>query len=293
MSDVGLSLLLSFLSKFLVVVAHVLFLASLKDFAKKLPKNVAGARTLLGKNTDKFDKYACCPSCSAILPIDQCKVRTTDGFESMTCPYIRFPNHPQIWRRKTCSTILLKKVKTSSGTVVLKPRQTYCYHSVIDYLRRFLAQPGFQGKCEEWRTRNKEVNVFSDIYDGRIWAQFQAIDGVPFLQVPYNYALTLNVDWFQPFKHTQHSIGVMYLAINNLPREIRFLPENVLIVGIIPGPHEPSKHINTFITPLVEELLLLWSGVVLDIDGGQSVLVRAALVLLRVIFLLPVRFVDL
>ncbi len=81
-SDVGLSLLLSFISKFLVVVAHVLSLKHLGDFATKLPKTVAGARAVLGKNTDNFDKYACCPSCSAIYSIDQCKVRTTgDGFE--------------------------------------------------------------------------------------------------------------------------------------------------------------------------------------------------------------------
>ena len=143
-----------------------------------------------------------------------------------------------------------------------------------------MSQPAFQPAFqEEWRTRNNEVNV-SDIYDGRIWEQFQVVDGIPFLQVPYNYALTLNVDWYQPFKHTQHthsSIGVMYLALTE--REIRFLPENT------PGPHEPSKHINTFLTPLVKEFLLLWSGVVLDINGGQSVFVRAG-----VACLLPVNF---
>ncbi len=37
-----------------------------------------------------------------------------------------------------------------------------------------------------------------------------------------------------------------------------------MIVGIIPGPHEPSKNINTFLHPLVEELKRLWSGVVLE-----------------------------
>ena len=30
--------------------------------------------------------------------------------------------------------------------------------------------------------------------------------------------LTLNVDWFQPFKHVTHSTGAIYLCLNNLPR---------------------------------------------------------------------------
>ena len=34
--------------------------------------------------------------------------------------------------------------------------------------------------------------------------------------------------------------GVLYMVILNLPHAIRFKPENVLIVGIIPGPSEPG-----------------------------------------------------
>ena len=34
-------------------------------------------------------------------------------------------------------------------------------------------------------------------------------DGQPFLAAPFNYALHLNVDWFQPITPTQHSEGAM------------------------------------------------------------------------------------
>ena len=47
----------------------------------------------------------------------------------------------------------------------------------------------------------------------------------------------------------------------NLPREIRFKRENVIIVGLIPGPTEPPEVINSYLRPLVCELLKLWSGV--------------------------------
>ena len=53
--------------------------------------------------------------------------------------------------------------------------------------------------------------VYNDVHDGKIWKEFASFHGKPFLSIPFNYALHLNVDWFQPFDHTQHSEGVMYL----------------------------------------------------------------------------------
>lgn len=38
-----------------------------------------------------------------------------------------------------------------------------------------------------------------------------------------NYGIMLNVDWFQPFKHTNYSVGAIYVTILNLPRAERFL----------------------------------------------------------------------
>ncbi len=35
----------------------------------------------------------------------------------------------------------------------------------------------------------------------------------------------------------------------------------MILVGIIPGPHEPSLHINSYLEPLVKKLILLWKGI--------------------------------
>ena len=79
----------------------------------------------------------------------------------------------------------------------------------------------------------------SDIYNGRVWAEFQTVEGKPFLSAPgQNLALSLNVDWFQPYDHVQDSVGALYLTILNLPREERYRRENVLLCDIIPGPSE-------------------------------------------------------
>ena len=88
----------------------------------------------------------------------------------------------------------------------------------------------------------------------------------------------MNIDWFQPFKRTTYS-GVIYLVIMNLPREERFLPKNVIICGVIPGPSEPKRNINHYLSELVSDLQTLWKGVYMEIPECRlPILIRAALV---------------
>ena len=58
-----------------------------------------------------------------------------------------------------------------------------------------------------------------------------------------------------------------------LPKDLRFLWENVLVVGIIPGPKEPKKNINSFLKPNVDELILCWKSVTLTEEDGLPRLV--------------------
>ena len=94
--------------------------------------------------------------------------------------------------------------------------------------------------------------------------------------------LVLNINWFQPYDNKTHSTGIIYAAIANLPREIRFKRENMLILGILPGPSEPSLHqINHYLSPIVDELMQLWQGVMLDstAENRDGRMIRTALIL--------------
>jgi hypothetical protein len=78
-----------------------------------------------------------------------------------------------------------------------------------------------------------------------------------------------------------HSTGAIYAAICNLPRDIRFHHENLLLLGLLPGPNEVSLHkINHYLAPIVNELESLWNGVTLNtnecLEGKR---IRAALIL--------------
>ena len=132
------------------------------------------------------------------------------------------------------------------------PFITCPYLPLISSFRRLAKRPGFLSSCERWRQRMLTVPLgyMGDIYDGKVWKSFES----DFLSTPYSFLLTLNVDWFQPHKHLQYSVGVIYLVVQNLPREERHKEENVIIVGVIPGPHEPSLSIDSYLLPLVDEL---------------------------------------
>ena len=68
------------------------------------------------------------------------------------------------------------------------------------------------------------------------------------------------------------------MVLMNLPRSERYKVESIIIVGIIPGPNEPKLNINTYLSPLVDELLKLWNdGIEIAPCGAQSKLFRASL----------------
>ena len=179
--------------------------------------------------------------------------------------------------RSPCETPLLKLVKTSSHKYLYKPIKVFCYRSVIKSIQEYVQHEQYVVLFNHWKQRvGIPLSVMADIYDGTIWQSFQNFEGQDFLSNKYSFGLMLNVDWFNPFKHVEYSVGAMYLAILNFPRHLRYKKENMILVGIIPGPREPSLHMNSYLEPVVRELLQLWKGIeMVTPDGIQTV--RAAL----------------
>ena len=66
----------------------------------------------------------------------------------------------------------------------------------------------------------------------------------------------------------------------NLPRSMRFKRENIILLGILPGPSEPKHDVNPYIEPLIDELCEMWTWVTMQVhtaSGTSSELVRCAL----------------
>lgn len=123
---------------------------------------------------------------------------------------------------------------------------------------------------EQWRNRTVVDDQLNDVYDGNIWKSFINYKGVPFLSEPLTFGLMINVDWFQPYKHVQYSVGAMYITVLNLPRHLRNKTNNIILIGLMPGPRESSCDINSYIAPLVEELNLFWHGIEMPVHGFSS-----------------------
>jgi hypothetical protein len=106
-----------------------------------------------------------------------------------------------------------------------------------------------------------------DIKDGSIMQEISGPDGEPFMdglkRRELRLAWSLSVDWFNPHGNKtsgkKKSIGSVAMGLLNLPPSLRYKPENMYLVGVIPGPREPAlDEINHFLRPVVDFFLPSW-----------------------------------
>ena len=267
-SDVVTGKVLLFLSVLFRLLGQ--FSTLCKSIALVLPGSIYKFYQYTGGAGILFRKYVVCRKCHHLCLINQC----CGDENSRKCSFIEFPNHPHFRRRQACGTYLVKSVELVSGKKIFYPFLTYCYLGVEIGLQSLLLHPSFLVHCQTWKSNTSLLN---DIYDGQIWKDFVSYDNQPFLSEEFTYGLLLNLDWFQPFKHVQYSVGAIYLSILNLPRQLRYKQEFTLLVGIMPGPKE-AKNINSYLEPLVEELFEFWVGKHLNTHGSSlKKLVKCAL----------------
>ena len=274
----AINALLKFLSVlFRVLGPHSTVIAHL---AASMPTSVY----CLNKHVNPTDirYFVVCRKCHHLYKFDDCidKLSTTGEKVSKLCSFIRFPNHTQERFRVECSQVLLKTVNVTSGRRFLYPFKVFPYKTLSSSLKDMLMRPRFYNLCQHWKERCIDSGMYDDIYDGKLWQGFQVYDGKPFLSGPCGLGLALNIDWFQPYTHVTSSVGVIFLSIMNLPRSVRFKRENIILVGILPGPSEPKSSINTYIEPLVNDLKQLWDGMVMEVHTKSEMVkltVRCAL----------------
>ena len=160
----------------------------------------------------KFERYVSCNRCHTIYYYKDCLEGSGSNQRSKHC------NHSPFGRQR-CGNLLLKSVELSSGKRLLYPFLTYCFVGIKLPLQSLLRQ-GFVESCSEWKSRLVSENALMDVYDGRMWKEFQHIEGQSFLLEPYSFGVMLNVDWFQPYKHLSYSVGVIFVTFMNLPRAL-------------------------------------------------------------------------
>lgn len=262
--DTAVSCLLKFLYAFLCIIGrHSTFVARIST---NFPTSVFLLKKYFGWK-ETFVRYVVCCKCYSVYEYKKCTEKIGTQVVSKKCHY---RSHPNSSHNRTCNTLLLKTVHLQSGMTKLIPYKTYCYNSLQASLQKLLLYPGFVELCEQWRTHNEQSSL-TDIFDGKIWKDFQYIGGQPYLASPYVYACMINIDWFQPYKHTTASVGAIYLTILNLPCTKRYKREYTMLLGVIPGPSEPDKNIlNQFLRPLVKELQEFFIGIPMKVHSQND-----------------------
>lgn len=254
-SDAAFSVLLFLLRSLFYVFSFSSDLA--KSFYQSFPVTMYQLHKYISFEKDDFEKYVVCPKCHCLYEFQDC-CHLVEGIQtSKLCSNVVMPNHVMSHYRRPCGELLLKSINVG-GKKKLIARKTYCYKSLKLSLQRLVNRKDFEETCELWRFREVPHDVFNDVYDGEIWQKFNGLE-YNFFTSERNYGVMMNVDWFQPFKYSNYSIGAIYLTILNLPREERFKKKNMILVGLIPDmKSEPPT--NSFIEPLVEELREAWHG---------------------------------
>ena len=268
LSDVATNLLIKFI--------RYLLISYDKNTYSTFPTSLYMARKLFGIG-DQIIKYATCPTCCKLYSVNKLP---TD--KPSHCSFQNFPNHPMANYRSPCGAVITKQVPTNQG-IIYRPALIFPIVNIKCQLQRLYNKKGFEESCRKWAARPNNDHELSDIYDGRIWKEFKDPneDRLFFRHdvSDSNLGIMLNLDWFQPFDNSQHSVGVIYGVICNLPRSERFKTSNTITLAVIPGPGEPKLHkLNHYLAPIIDQFIELWKGIDISTNETSSKHIRAAII---------------
>ncbi|VDB89659.1 unnamed protein product [Peniophora sp. CBMAI 1063] len=225
----------------------------------------------------QYVEYARCPNkkCGAIHTIDPTNPDFADVCGHRGC-------QARLFRQSV--RVVNKAMIPSSST----PHSTFCFQSPSAWFGRLLSRHNIEHGLLSHPVAPDKSGLEHDFWFGRAVREVLDEHNNPFFGSPVRdgeirLAVGLFVDWFNPFgKRTSktQSVGAIYMVCMNIPPDIRYRVENMCLIGVIPGPKEPAlQNLNHYLSPIVDDLLSLWTpGIVLSRTAKSfDILVRAVL----------------
>ncbi|PLW07026.1 hypothetical protein PCASD_23642 [Puccinia coronata f. sp. avenae] len=186
--------------------------------------------------------------------------------------------------RQACGADLFYEYRGSR-----RPIRRFAFHDLHSWLARLFSRTGIEDALEETAQNSRSpfnnMAEASDIQHSRSWREFLDPSGQQFTSHSGNIVFAMFTDGINPYGNRQAgkhaSVTFIIMTCLSLPVNLRYRPENIFVVGIAPGPKEPSlEQTNWILRPVVEQLKSLWStGTYLSKTHRhpQGRLVRAAL----------------
>jgi hypothetical protein len=202
----------------------------------------------------KTTTYAMCPSCHKGHP---------PTFRHGSSEPV-YPTHCNnvLLEKGTCGQALLDNEKKP------QPIKPFVYHHVDDFVGSLLAREDLEtyidSSCDELlaSVKDEETPMFvHDVMQASFMRSFQGHDKKLFIDRgdEGRLAFALSVDNYTVeglrTRGSKASCGMIGMACLNLPYDIRYKPENMYLVGIIPGPIVPhNAELNHYLAPLVDDM---------------------------------------
>ncbi len=203
--------------------------------------------------------YLCCQSCYALYPYN-----SSMKYEEAATP--RICGRHAAATEPACGHPLWEG-RTIGGKNIMVPRMKYVHLGLKEWLGRLLARPGVEEILDK-ANRSSPMEDMRDIHDSPFWNLFLGPDKRPFMTAggignEGRYMFSFGMDGFNPFqaKEAKQTVSAtaIYLVLLNFPPELRYLPENMYLVGVIPGPGHPSLDaMNHALDLLVDDFLAFW-----------------------------------
>ena len=129
-------------------------------------------------NENDFKKFVVCPDCHSLYNFSALMAHKKDQEYVVILPFLII----HMSRRQPCKARLLAEVQLKSGKKQYYSRKYFCYKPLTESLSMLARRVGFLKHCELWRLRERVANAMCDIYDGKVWEEFQYVNGTPFLE---------------------------------------------------------------------------------------------------------------
>ncbi|CAH1232605.1 Hypp476 [Branchiostoma lanceolatum] len=159
------------------------------------------------------------------------------------------------------------------------PPIEFYHQDVASQLQRLFAEPMFRDNLE-CKNHNREAHVIKDVYDGQAYRELTSPGG--FLHQTGNITFCLNTDGVSIYKNSsQGSLWPIYLAVNELPANLRFTKKYLILCGFWLSPSKPN--IAVFLKPLMEQLNKIYNeGFQVEDAEGNEHTIRGMLLMATV-----------
>lgn len=204
-------------------------------------------------------EFLSCPACHCLFPYNPGDDPNEAHIVSR-CTYRKTPTS------SVCDTQLWKEVDIGDNRTRYVPQKKYLHQVLKFWLGRLVSRVGIEDLLENY-PRGPPADPNTPVHDIWLSKVFHALRDAkqrPFFPPPGDegrVVFCLAVDSFNPFHVKASGISAsstgIWLVVLNLPLHIRYRPENVCQVGMIPD--KPSvDEINHHLRLLVDDLLEFW-----------------------------------